>query len=233
MSVYWGVDSSAAANATPPGLSGATVWAYVVTNFGTPAFWGRYIGGSYALTPGEASFLHSNNCKILVIYNGTTPTSVSGTYQDGVNDANAAISAATTLSIPSGVCIFADIEASWSPTSEWIQGWSDTMFGSIYRGAGGIYGDTGETTFDSPYCAAWNADEKMQTGPSFVYASEPEPGCTTQSAAPTWGADAPSCNPTYTIAWQYAEGCGAADCWGYTCFDEDEVNGVVGYACLW
>lgn len=46
-----------------------------------------------------------------------------------------------------------------------------------------MYGDIGESAFNSPYCWVWCADEKMRTGIRFVCASEPEPGYTTQSNA--------------------------------------------------
>lgn len=184
MATYWGVDSATPANATPSQLNGETVYDYVHANFGTPVFWGRYIGGNFALTSGEVSYLHGKGCKILVIYNGATSTSVSGTYQDGVNDANNAISAANALGVAAGVCIFADIESGWSPSAAWIQGWSDTMFGTDYRGAGGVYANTFQSQFLTPYCEAWNADSKMQDGPSFVYATEPEPGCTSGTNPP-------------------------------------------------
>ncbi len=237
MAVYWGVDSAAYVNVEPPGLTtGQTLYQYVAANFGTPAFWGRYIGGNYALTSGEVSYLHdpSRNCKILLIYNGATAASVSGTETDGENDANAAIAAAQALSVPAGVCIFADIEAGWNPSSAWIEGWSNVMFNSDYRGAGGIYGDFAQTNMAGPYCTAWNNNANMRNGPSYVYTSEPEPGCTGSSNIPAWAPSGPSCNPTYTIAWQYAEGCGAKICYNNTtCFDEDEVNGAVGFACLW
>lgn len=60
------------------------------------------------LTTSEANFLFNKGCSILVIYGGTTGTSVSTT--DGTSDANAAISAAKSLNVPPVVFLFGHIE---------------------------------------------------------------------------------------------------------------------------
>ena len=100
---YFGVDSCAFANSMVPS-GGTTVTFYdgVKTQAGAaPTFWGRYIGDpSCNLTTSEVNFLFNKGCSILVIYGGTTGTSVSTT--DGTCDANAAISAAKSLNMPPG-----------------------------------------------------------------------------------------------------------------------------------
>jgi hypothetical protein len=231
MAIYWGVDS---ATSSTDLIDGRTLFDIVIEAAGQPpAFWGRYIGELFALTPEEVDFLHANGCKILVIYNGATNTlaSVQGGFHEGVNDANQAIGAARTLGVPSGVWIYADLEASWSPTSEWFQGWSDTMMASEYGGAGGVYTNclpAHAANFNTPYCAAFNHDSNMQgMGPAaaLVFSSEPEPGCTSAASAPEFAPAGSPCNPN-TVIWQYAENCLGG------LFDEDLANDI-GFASMW
>ncbi|MGH2461754.1 MAG: glycoside hydrolase domain-containing protein [Chloroflexota bacterium] len=227
---YWGVDSAARANDTYPNTQ-STVFDYVTLKAGeSPLFWGRYIGGSFALNSDEVDYIHGKSCKILPIYNGATSGSVSGTYQDGQNDAKNAINAAQALGVPYGKVIFADIEASWSPSVAWIKGWSDTIFDSIYAGSGGFYANTSSSNpFNGAYCAAYNGDSEMQISVGFIYADEPEPGCTTAGGAPAWGPSAPPCNNGAVVAWQYAESCYMS---GVVGVDEDLVN-ATGWYYLW
>ncbi|GEM_PF-1742635 len=228
---YWGVDSCAAANSM---VGSQTLFDYVAQQAGSaPAFWGRYIGSSCSLTAAEVSFLHGKNCKILVVYFDTTAQSVSGNYQSGVNDATGAINAAQALGVPRGVVIFADIESSWHPSTQWIQGWSDTMFDSIYAGAGGLYANTLSqfSTFDGAYCPAFSNDFKIQASVGFIWASEPEPGCTSASNAPAFAPATPPCNDGAVVAWQYAENCFAQP-GGLGAVDEDLITPTLWYH-LW
>lgn len=212
MATYWGVDS---ATATTTMLQTYTLFDTITQQAGkAPDFWGRYVGGLYALTPGEAQFLHNRACKILIIYNGATPASVQDGYQQGVRDATNAITAAQGVGVPSGIWIYADIETSWSPTADWFRGWSDTMLTSVYGGAGGIYGNphpVNAAHFNDPYCAAYASDPNMQgqgQRAAYVYSSEPEKadGCTTAPNAPAYAPLRPPCNSKVTV-WQYAQGC--------------------------
>lgn len=168
----------------------ATLFDALVSSDGggrTPAFWGRYIGhpnASINLTSTEASFLHNRNCRILLIYGGTTNATVQ-TYQNGVNAATNAINyiANNNLAVPGAkrVWIYCDIEyPEMSPTADFFQGWSDTLFNSIYGGAGGVYGNTindaaHNPQFNTPYCNAYTADSNMRVGsaPALVWANQP------------------------------------------------------------
>ena len=231
MATHWGVDSARRANSQ---INGQTLFDRITQQAGqAPEFWGRYIGSSFSLSTSEVQFLHGKNCRILVIYNGAhdSLTSVQGGFQEGVNDASRAISAAQTLGVAAGTWIYADIEAGWSPTGEWFKGWSDTMFHSQYGGAGGIYGNplpSNAVHFNTPYCAAFNSDPNMQgTGGSaaLIFSSEPEPGCTSAAAAPTFAPSSPPCNPSAVI-WQYAENCFGG------LVDEDLADDT-GFASTW
>jgi len=202
----WGVDSAPAANLT---VGGQSFFAYITQQAaGQPAFWGRYIGGSYALTAAEVTFIHSQNCKILVLYNGATNTtgSVKGGHAQGVADANKALSAASSLKIPTGVCIYVDIEAGWGMTAAWAEGWADTIAAAGYKV--GFYANTLSSNapyFNTPYCTAYNADASVAA--SYIFSSEPEPGCATKINAPAFAPATPSCNSAGTVVWQYAETC--------------------------
>jgi hypothetical protein len=104
MSIF-GVDSCAPATGTvPSGGTSVTFYDWVKSQAGAaPTFWGRYlVDPTCNLTASEVNYLLGKGCYILVIYGGATATSVLKT--DGVSDANAAISAANTLGVPSGVC---------------------------------------------------------------------------------------------------------------------------------
>jgi hypothetical protein len=212
MTIFWGVDSADPANSM---AENQTLFDFIAQQCDrAPDFWGRYVGGRYALTAPEVQFLHGKGCKILVIYNGArnNPSSVQGGFQEGANDANKAIGATQALGMPSGVWIYADIEAGWKPTAAWFQGWSDTMLNSQFGGAGGIYGNPNNANaanFNVPYCDAYNSDSNMQgTGANaaYIFSSEPEPGCSSASGAPTYSPDMPPCNAN-VVVWQYAENC--------------------------
>ena len=145
MSVFshLGVDSYIPANDTSYfGNSGRTFYDAVTEKLRYRIeFWGRYIGASKPLTLAECKFLHDRNCKILVIYNGTSTQSVRGNFSAGEQDAKKAIEAANLLKIPDGIFIYANIDSTppMNPSTEWIRGWWTKMYNSIYGGVGGIY----------------------------------------------------------------------------------------------
>ncbi len=182
--VFWGVDSLTPANTQ---MGSGTFFDLVTAQAvkaggGPPGFWGRYIGpkaGAGALMQPEASFLHSKNCKVLLIY-GDTYAYTSGknvimvsTYADGVFHARKAINDITArgLTVPKdkSVWIYLDTEIGTNPNTgkpfpvlppDFYRGWLDTMLGSVYGGAGGVYGNTDpgqDPNFTLPYCQAYTA----------------------------------------------------------------------------
>ena len=204
MSIF-GVDSCGAATVmVPSGGTDVTFYDWVKSQAGAaPTFWGRYlVDSSCNLTASEADFLLGKGCYILVIYGGATANSVSTT--DGTSDANAAISAAKSLNVPSGVALFADVEPEWTPTSTWIKGWMQTLQ-SEGTYASGFYADTSESAFNTPFCEAFNTSFSP-----VLWAQEPKVGCTSAGGRPAWDPDAPSC---FTKAgneiafWQYGNVC--------------------------
>src|SRR5207249_1949278 len=118
MTTFWGVDSAQPANSM---VQNQTLFDFITEQCGQPpAFWGRYIGGRFALTAVEEKFLHDRGCRILVVYNGTSnsPRSVQGGCCEGANEANKSIAASQTLVNRSSVWIYADVESDWTQTPE-------------------------------------------------------------------------------------------------------------------
>jgi hypothetical protein len=164
---YWGVDSAEPANYKLNVKGHPTLLDYVTKHLGkAPSFWGRYIGGKYALTPAEAKYIFGasrGTCAILVVYNGTTKTSVGGGRNAGVLDAQKAIAAARGVGVPGGVWLYADIEAGWQCSPEWFEGWWSTMDKSMYGGRGGVYENptANPQEFAKPYYKALKGDAKV------------------------------------------------------------------------
>ncbi|MEA2664632.1 MAG: hypothetical protein QOI11_1576, partial [Candidatus Eremiobacteraeota bacterium] len=96
--IAWGVDSA------DPVTSAAWDAAYNLLGR-LPKFWGRYVGGDYAVTPAEIAYLHEKNCKVLIAYNDTGPDDVAGGSAAGEADAQAAIAAMKALGVPAGVYV--------------------------------------------------------------------------------------------------------------------------------
>jgi len=180
--VFWGVDSLEVVDQT----FFDAVTAQAVGAGGTsPSFWGRYIGSAEGnlSQPEVDNVLHKNNCKVLLIYNGTYDTYDGkkhvATYADGVFHANNAIEyiKKKPLAVPQNksVWIYLDTEfGNGFPKlpAELFRGWFDAMLGSPYGGAGGVYGNTIDDAehnpfFNTPFCSAYNS------GISFIQRDTP------------------------------------------------------------
>jgi streptogramin lyase len=207
----WGVDSFSPIT--------SSLYSQVQGAFGTPSFWGRYIGlGAYSddMTASEVAFAHSNGLAILPVYSDFSQSTVSG-YATGQADATVAITAAQQmLAIAPGVAIFVDIEAGSAPDSTFIQGWYDRFnstfsysFGSAnytyqagyYRA--GYYGNTRATNaFAQAYCAAIRTEPALAKNAS-IWTPQPNPGRTTAAAAPPYAPIALPCVSRGPDVWQY------------------------------
>jgi hypothetical protein len=204
----WGVDSARTANGLA--ADGATLAFDAVTAQAgaTPAFWGRYIVGNFVITSTEAAYLQGKGCKILLISNGPTNTagSVQGGFAEGQSDGNAAADFASNLGVPAGVALYADIEGSWSPTSDWLRGWATAVNAKNY--VSGFYANcTPGSAFDQAYCTAKGAEPAVAGSLLWSMQPEPNPQCQAAAAAPTYAPAATSCNGL-VVLWQYTE-----DCW--------------------
>ena len=175
--VYWGVDSVTPVNHKLSSPGHPTLFEHITKLAGKmPHFWGRYIGGHYAITAGEVEALtklSGGDCRILIAYNGThnSPHGVGGGEVQGLNDAKKAIAAARAVGVPGGVMIFADIEPGWKCKRAWFDGWFQGMLMSEYAGMGGIYENPlawNAKNFRDPYIAAVQGDSPIVLAdPSF------------------------------------------------------------------
>nr|WP_319493315.1 hypothetical protein [uncultured Desulfobacter sp.] len=141
----YGVDSYINANNDQYTSGNRKFYDAVYDKLQTPiSFWGRYIGASNSLTPDEVNYLHhpDRNCKILVIYNGNSATSVTrvkSVTKPGENPAQEDISRTKTAAswIPLKVTIYANIDSNMNPSVDWLMGWLTGMV--QWRNSAGIY----------------------------------------------------------------------------------------------
>lgn len=190
--VVWGVDSAS--------LTTSEMLTCVRENFGTPEIWGRYLGEkegvSTGLTSEEVKYLHSNDIKILVIWNHFTDATG---YENGKKEAEEAIAKAKELSIPEGVAIFADIEPGYPVDSEFIKGWSEVIAGSNY--SSGIYGifDSNQDLYKEFEEAATNDKGILEN--TYLWTASPNVGITTEANAPEYQPEGPK--NSLVSGWQY------------------------------
>ncbi|WP_414582281.1 glycoside hydrolase domain-containing protein [Scytonema sp. PCC 10023] len=188
---FWGVDS--VQSITQSFLD------QIRTTYGSPDFFGRYLGGRYGMTADEVALAQRNGIKILVVDQSFGPTYNPLTeYSAGEAAARKAISNAEALGIPNGVAIFADIEIQSNIAAPWIQGWFDTLASSIYKP--GFYSDTIEGGFSDAYCQAVRNNSNV--GTSIIWSNEPPLDRTTKANAPAFAPTGPDCN-AQVLGWQY------------------------------
>jgi Domain of unknown function (DUF1906) len=206
--MHWGVDSARPANTTADDGVMIAFDAVAGRAGSAPEFWGRYIGGNYAVTAVEIQYLHGLNCRVFLTYNDTSAADVQGTAQDGKGDAASAIAAALALGAPAGMAIFADVENSWVPSADWIQGWVTGIVSDANGYLPGFYCDaTPGKAFDIAYCGA--VANEPAVGAAFVWSMEPQPNpqCQATIDSPVFNPNNVSCgNPS--SMWQYT-----MDCW--------------------
>jgi hypothetical protein len=212
MNIWWGVDSLIPANYILNNLKDKpTVYQYVVDKMErAPDFWGRYIVGTQEqrLLREEADFLLARDCRILPIFN---QAHVSAGLEMGREDARKALKAASDLSIPAGVWIYADIEPGWKPTRDWIRGWWDGMYNSMYGGCGGLYCNSHpiNTYFTYPYGEALKMEPTSRNilFNSYLWAQTPAKGCSSKPSSMQFTPDSPKSHLGGARVWQYATKC--------------------------
>lgn len=171
--IYWGVDSTNPIHAgrawgqvgMPPNV---TIFDHLREYVGSPPeFWGRYLNRkSTRLTVEEVEQLREHiqsvraspngrrdyTCKIVPIYNrwSSEPERYIGAAarRNGLADAQDAANSASALNVPSGVCIYVDVERD-RVSSAYFEGWFEGMYASHYYGAGGVYGNSWQHNFTS------------------------------------------------------------------------------------
>lgn len=197
--IVWGVDSAS--------LTTSDMLACVRENFGEPVIWGRYVGEkegvSEGITSEEVELLHSNDIKILPIWNHFEDATG---YENGRNEAERAIAKAEELGIPDGVAIFADIEPNYPVDSEFIRGWHEVLFNSNYEsGIYGVFDADAELTEAFEEAAGNNSSILERT---YLWTAAPSPGVTSESNAPEYAPESPESGNV--VGWQYgldAESC--------------------------
>ncbi|MCA1056992.1 DUF1906 domain-containing protein [Rossellomorea aquimaris] len=197
--LVWGIDS---ASETTEDL-----YACVRENFGDPEVFGRYLitrdGVSRGLTAEQVDLIQSKGDYILPIYNNFSDATG---FENGVNQANAAIKGANDLGVPEGVALFADIEPTYPVDSEFIRGWFETMASSKYES--GIYGifDPDRALYKAYNQAAERNGNLLKE--NYIWTASPNVGITTQAEAPDFAPEAP--DNSLALGWQYgidAEAC--------------------------
>ncbi|MBM4765211.1 glycoside hydrolase domain-containing protein [Bacillus sp. B15-48] len=203
--IVWGVDSAS--------LTTEEMLTCVAENFGSPEIWGRYLGEkegvSAGLTHEEAERLHANGIGILVIWNHFTDATG---YDNGRNEASAAIEMAREFGVPEGIAIFANIEPIYPVDSEFIKGWYKVMSESEY--ASGVYGlFDAERELSAAFEQAGQENNELFEN-TFVWTSVPNVGITTEANAPEYAPEAPE--NALIGGWQYgidAETCNIDTNW--------------------
>lgn len=202
---YWGVDSAS--------LTTSELLTCTKENYGTPSVWGRYLetkeGVSAGLTTEEVQLLHDNGIRILVIYNNFEDATG---YENGLQEAEQAVSFAQEIGVPEGVALFGDIEPTYPVDSAFIQGWYDGVANSPYTpGLYGVFESDAELTVAFNAAAEENPDVVNNT---VIWTSYPSVGITTEANAPTYQAEGPVNSLLY--GWQYgieAETCNIDTNW--------------------
>jgi len=188
----WGVDSAAPVD--------ERLLNCVVSNYGKPEFWGRYIrtvpGAADGLTRREASFLRENGIKIMPIYSAFRRAVG---YDQGRIAARNAHYHAKLLGIPRGVVVFANVERFFEVDDAWIRGWADVFYASEYKA--GFYHDPREGGFAAAYCRAASASENVREH-AILWSAEPDPGATKKAEAPAFEPATPPCR-AHVWVWQY------------------------------
>ncbi|KAB7671238.1 glycoside hydrolase domain-containing protein [Bacillus sp. B1-b2] len=193
LTYIWGIDSASETT--------EEFYACVRENLGEPKIFARYLGTkegvSSGLTAEQVKLIHANGADILPIYNGFTDATG---YDNGVAQAQEAISLATDLGIPEGVAIFADIEPTYPVDAGFIQGWYDGITSSNYKPA--IYGSFDpENEIVNAFNTAVQQKAEIQQN-TYIWSSSPSIGVSKEVEAPTdYTVEAPEGSLSY--GWQY------------------------------
>jgi hypothetical protein len=188
----WGVDSAAKVT--------ETLYSCVLSNYGSPKYWGRYLTDvpnvSDGLTKEEISFIRSKGTKVLPIYNVFTEAIG---YEKGRIAARNAIFNARRLGIPKDIVLFANVENFFEVNSEWIRGWVESLYPTGYRA--GIYHDPVKGDFRTEYCKAVKENNQIAVQ-TILWSAEPEIGVTKERNAPRYNPATPKCQSNVWL-WQY------------------------------
>lgn len=158
--MWWGVDSSGPITAAA--IDNVRGW----YQGATPQFWGRYVGGPFAVSSAELAFAREHHIYVYLLINDRNCSLCGGvdvcgndiTASQARLDAREAIREATKVGVKRGAVLFKDIEQIGAcrnePTSAYLDTWYRTLKGTDYRT--GFYGNVHQQDYDFPraYCAA-------------------------------------------------------------------------------
>jgi len=188
----WGVDSSNKVN--------EELYNCVITNFGKPKYWGRYLttipNVNDGLSAAEILFLHKKGVRVMPIYNDFKEAVG---YRQGQVVARNAIFNAQRLGFPKNKFIFANVEKFFKVDEAWIRGFVDSMYPSGYRP--GIYNDPTAGAFADEFCKAAQKSERVRIQ-TILWSAQPELGISKEKDAPKFNPTAPKCEAN-VWAWQY------------------------------
>lgn len=213
--LLWGVDSCKAFTQDWWGTTG--LLPQVISAYGTPDFWGRYLTDTVCpgISPAEINAAARYGMGILPIYNDYNCSAVSG-YSTGHGYADAADAAAANLGIPKGRVLAIDIEpygadcpGAANVDSGFIEGWYDGVYGAGYVPA--YYGNgTSGSEFASAWCSTVTALPNIARD-SYLWSFEPSLlGSYTKASAPEYSPFNPGC-AGLSAAWQYQIGSSSAN----------------------
>ena len=188
----WGGDSSNKVN--------EELYNCVITNFGKPKYWGRYLttipNVNDGLSAAEILFLHKKGVRVMPIYNDFKEAVG---YRQGQVVARNAIFNAQRLGFPKNKFIFANVEKFFKVDEAWIRGFVDSMYPSGYRP--GIYNDPTAGAFADEFCKAAQKSERVRIQ-TILWSAQPELGISKEKDAPKFNPTAPKCEAN-VWAWQY------------------------------
>ena len=205
--MLWGVDSCKAFTSSATGGDG--LYPQVLSHYGRPDFWGRYLTNTVCpgISSAEVAAAAYNHMGILPIYNDYDCSAVVG-YSTGRAYAGAATAAAATLGIPQGRAVAIDIEppgaacpGAANVDAGFVGGWFDGVNAAGYVPT--YYGNgTAGSEFASAWCAAVSAQPSVAAD-SYLWSFEPSLlGSYTKAAAPNYSPQQTGC-PGSMAAWQY------------------------------
>ena len=215
---WWAVDSSGPVG--DEGLAAVQDW----YQGATPAVWGRYLVGNYALRDGEIAWAAAHNIYLYLLIPDSNCSECNGGGDICGNDRTAAqaqadaaetLAAARAKNLPTGLRLYKDLEQVGScrgePTGEYVSTWYRAVEDSGYLV--GFYGNSTAPDWDFPtaYCAALALDPEIGTDVD-IDGNQPEPqigaprGTSGPLTAPDFAPLTPACAPPgSTGIWQYGE----------------------------
>jgi hypothetical protein len=173
------------------------LWDAVESLLGTPAlvrvtYLDRYAGG-----PPEVALAHLRGGALIGCANGADGATVRGTAGAGHAFGVAAAARWKALGAPAGTGIALDVEAAWSPSPDFLAGYTDGVAGALYRPL--LYGSLrapGTVSALSAAAARYTAVRDHL----LLWSATPAVGWA--GKAPAWGPDG---GPLPVVGWQFAE----------------------------